>query len=123
MIGAVLQMWTASRRGRLSRAIACLSVALWVVGSFSTLYGNLSPQWTAPHCPQSHSNSVHHTHGFCAWHCVGIETQSASDGSWGLSTTPTGYLFGDATVTIRTAIFEGVKAIRGPPHSILPRLV
>ena len=117
MIGAFLEMWTASRRGRLSRAIAGVCVALWVTGSVSMLYG-LTPQWTTPHCPQSHSNSAQHTHGSCAWHCDGIETQYSSGRSWGPSIVPSGYLLGDSAVTKYTAILEDGKAIRGPPHSI-----
>jgi len=118
MIDAFLQIWTASRRGKLSRAVACVCVALWVSGSVSMLYGSLTPQWTTPHCPQSHSNSAHHTHSSCAWHCDGIETQSTSGRSWGPSIAPTGYLFGDSTDTICTAILQGGKVIRGPPHPI-----
>src|SRR5687767_9196330 len=123
MINPSLRIWAASRRVRLSRAIACVFVALWVVGSVSTLYGSLLPQRTASHCPQSHSNSAHHTHGSCAWHCDGIEAQSSLGRSWGPSITPTGYLFGDSTITISTAILEGGKAIRGPPHPIVFRFV
>ena len=118
MIGTFLQMWTASRRVRFSRAVAGVCVVLWVAGSVSTLYGSLTPQWTTPHCPQSHSNSAHHTHGSCAWHCDGIDTQSSSGRSWGPSITPTGYLLGDSTATKYTAILDDGKAIRGPPQSI-----
>ena len=118
MIGAFLQIWTASPRGRLPRAIACACIVLWVTGSVSTLYGGFTPQGTTPHCPQSQSSSAQHTHGSCAWHCDGIEAQSSSGRSWGPSIIPTGYLFGDSTVTRGTAILQGGKAIRGPPHSI-----
>ena len=119
MIGMFLQMWSASRRGRFSHAIAGVCVTLWLAGSVSTLYGSLTPQWTTPHCPQSHSNSAQHTHGSCAWHCAGIETQSASGRSWGPSITPTGYSFGDSTAPVCTLILQDGKAIRGPPHSIV----
>jgi hypothetical protein len=117
MIGMFLQMWSANRRERFSHAIG-VCVALWLAGSASTLYGSLTPQWTMPHCPQSHSNSAQHTLGSCAWHCAGIETQSASDRSWGPSIAPTGYLSGDSTVPVCTLILHDGKAIRGPPHSI-----
>jgi len=123
MIGTFLQMWTASRRDRLSRAIAGVCVALWMAGSISTLYGSITPQRTTPHCPQSQSNSAQHTHGSCAWHCDGIETQSSSARSWGPSIAPTGYLFGDSTATVCTTILEGGKAIRGPPHPIFSGFV
>lgn len=123
MTFAILQMWTESRRGRLSRAIAGVCVALWVAGSVSMLYGSRTPQWTTPHCPQSHSNSAQHTHGSCAWHCDGIETPSASGRSWGPSIVPTGFLLGDFAATKYTAILDGGKAIRGPPHFIVFRFV
>ena len=118
MIGEFLQMWTENRRARFSRAIACVCVVLWVAGSVSTLYGSLAPQWTTPHCPQSHLNSAQHTLGSCAWHCDGINAQSSSGRSWGPSIAPTGYLFGDSTVTIYPPILQDGKAIRGPPQSI-----
>jgi len=94
------QIWTASRQGRFSRAIAYVCVVLWVAGSGSTLYGSVTPQWTTLHCPQSHSNSAHHTRGSCAWHCDGIETRSSSGRSWGPSITPTVFLSRHASSTI-----------------------
>jgi len=123
MIGMFLQMWILSRRGRFSRAIAGVYVVLWVAGSVSALYGSLTPQWTTPHCPQSHSNTAHHTHGSCAWHCDGIDTQSSSGRSWGPSIAPTGFLCGDSTATICAAILNGGTATRGPPQSIFSGFV
>lgn len=119
MISTFLQMRAENRRAGFSRAIAGLCVALWLAGSVSTLYGSLTPQWTTPHCPQPHSNSAQHTHGSCAWHCDGIETQAPSGQSWRPSIAPTGYLFGDSTVTICSAILQDGKVIRGPPYPIL----
>ena len=117
MIGTFLQMWTASRRGKFSRAIASVCVVLWMAGSVSTLYGSLTPQWTTPHCPQSHSNSAHHTHGSCAWHCDGIDTQSSSGRSWRPSIVPTGFLFGHLGATSSATILNGGITSRGPPRS------
>src|SRR5580765_730282 len=112
------QIWGGTARSRFARAMAGACVLLWMVESVSTLYGSLTPQWTTPHCPQSHSNSAQHTHGSCAWHCDGIETQSSSARSWGPSIAPTGYLFGDSSVTVCTAILQDGKVIRGPPHLV-----
>ena len=123
MIGTFSQMSTASRRGRFCRAIAFVCAMLWMAGSVSTLYGSLTPQWTTPHCPQSHAKAAHHTHGSCAWHCDGIDTQSSSDRSWGPSIAPTGFLCGDSTATICAAILQGGMAIRGPPQPILSGFV
>src|SRR5580765_406092 len=118
MIGNLLQMWAENGRAGVSRAIAGICVVLWVAGSVSTLYGSLTPQGMTPHCPHTHSNNAQHTHGSCAWHCDGIETHSSSGRSWELSIAPIGYLFGDSTDALCTAILQDGKAIRGPPVPI-----
>lgn len=123
MIGTCSQMWTASWRGKFCRAIASVCVVLWLAGSVSTLYGSLTPQWTTPHCPQSHSNSTHHTHGSCAWHCDGIDTQFSSGRSWGPSIAPTGFLSGYLSAKLCAAILNGGMATRGPPQSIFSGFV
>lgn len=123
MSSTFLKTLPENRQARFSHAVAGVCVALWLAGSVSTLYGSLTPQWTTPHCPQSHSHSAQHTHGSCASHCDGIETQSSSDRSWGPSIAPPWYLLGNSTVTICTVILQGGKAIRGPPHSMSPEFV
>jgi hypothetical protein len=123
MIGMFLQMWTANRRARFFRTIAGACVVLWVAGSVSTLYGSLTSQWTTPHCPQSHSNSAHHTHGSCAWHCEGINAQSSSGRSWGPSIAPTGFVFGHHSATLYAIVLNGGITSRGPPQPIFSRFV
>ena len=118
MISTFLQMRAENWRGTFSRAIACICVSLWMAGSVSTLYGSLTPQWTTPHCPQSHSNAAHHTHGSCAWHCDGIDNPSSSGRSWGPSITPTGFLFGSLSDTSDATTLNGGVTSRGPPQSI-----
>ncbi len=115
MISAFLQMRIENRRGQFSRAIAGICVVLWLTGSVSTLYGSLTQQWTAPHCPQTHSNSAHHTHGSCAWHCDGIDTPSSSVRSWRPSITPTGFLSVHLSATLHNSILNGGTTTRGPP--------
>ena len=117
MIGTFLQMWTANRRARFSRAIAGVCVVLWLTGSVSTLYGTRTPQWTTPHCPQSHSNSAQHTHGSCAWHCDSIDSQSFSGRSWWSSVTPTGFLSGHLSAAAFAPNLNGGVTSRGPPRS------
>jgi hypothetical protein len=107
MIIRFLQMWTANRRARLSRAIAGVCVVLCMAGAVSTLYGGLAPQWTTPHCPQSHSTSAHHPHGSCVWHCDGIDTQFSSGRSWRPSITATGFLSGHLSGTLYAPILNG----------------
>ena len=119
MIGKFLQMWTENRRARCFRAIAGVCIVLWVAGSVSVVYGSLAPQWTTPHCPQSHSNAAHHTNGSCAWHCDGIDAQSSSGRSWRASVTPAGFLSGHLSPTVSETILNGGTATRGPPRSSL----
>jgi hypothetical protein len=117
LIGRFLQMWTTSRRGKFPRVIAGVCAVLWVAGSVSTLYGGLAPQWTTPHCPQSHSNPAHQTHGACAWHCDGIDTPSFSGRTWRPSIAPTGFLSGHLSATSDTTVLNGGVTSRGPPRS------
>jgi len=120
MIGMFLQMWTASRRGIFSRAIAGICVVLWVAGSVSTLYGSLTPQWTTPHCPQGQAHSGQHSHSYCAWHCDGIDTQASPGRPWGPSIDPTGFVSSHSSATLCSAILNGGPPTRGPPQPISP---
>ena len=115
MIDVFLQKWTERRRARFSRMIAGLCVALWLTGSVSMLYGNLAPQWTVPHCPQSHSHSTQSTHGACAWYCAGIDTQSDSCRPWAPALTPTGFAGRLLSTSFDIAIVDGWMFPRGPP--------
>ncbi len=117
MVRTFFQVRAESRWGQSSRAIAGLCVALWLAGSVSTLYGNLAPQWTTPHCPQAHSTNAQHTHGSCVWHCDGIETQSSSGRSWRPSLTPAGFLSGHFSATSHGTVLHGGITSRGPPLS------
>ena len=115
MIDVFLQTWKETRRARFSRTIAGLCVALWLTGSVSMLYGNLAPQWTVPHCPQSHSHSTQSTHGACAWYCAGIDTQSDSCRPWAPALTPTGFAGRLLSTSFDIAIVDGWMFPRGPP--------
>ena len=123
MITRFLQMWTTNRRARLSRAIASACVVLWIAGSVSTLYGGLAPQWTTPHCPQSHSNAAHHLHGSCAWHCDSLDSQSSFGRSWRPFIAPTRFVSGHLRARSCAPTLNGGLITRGPPHSIVYRLV
>jgi hypothetical protein len=120
MIGTFSQMWAASQRDTFSPAIAGFCAVLWVAGSVSTLYGSLSPQWTMPHCPQSHSTTAHRTHGACAWHCDGIDSQSALGRSWRPSIGPTEFFFWHLSAISYTTILNGGITTRGPPWPASP---
>ena len=115
MIDVFLQKWTESRRARFSRTIAGVCVALWLTGSVSMLYGSLTPQWTTPHCPQSHSHSTQPMHGACAWYCAGIDTQSDSSRPCASALTQTGFAGRSLSASFDFAIVDGRMPSRGPP--------
>jgi hypothetical protein len=120
MVRTFFQMWAETRRGQFPRAIAGVCVVLWLVGSVSTLYGSLTPQWTTPHCPQPHSTGTHHnTHGSCAWHCDSIDNPSLSGRSWKPSVTQTELLSWYLGATANDALITGGVTGRGPPRSSL----
>ena len=119
MVRTFFQMRTETRRGQFSRVIAGLSVALWLAGSVSTLYGSLTPQWTTPHCPQSHSSAAQHSHGSCAWHCDNIDNPSSSGRSWRPSVTPTEFLSWHLSATSHATDLTGGITTRGPPRTSL----
>jgi hypothetical protein len=123
MIDLCLQKWTKRRRARVSRAIAGVCVVLWLAGSVSTLYGSLTPQWTTPHCPQSHSHSTQPMHGACAWHCAGIDTHSDSSRPWASAMTQSGFAGRSLSVSLDSAIVHGWMSPRGPPIFMLSLLV
>jgi hypothetical protein len=116
MIDLFLQKWTESRRARFSRAIAGICVALWLTGSVSMLYGNIAPQWTTPHCPQSHSHSTQPTHGACAWYCASIDTHSDSCRPWSSALTQAGFSGRSLSASFDITVFNGWMSPRGPPN-------
>jgi hypothetical protein len=115
MIGMCSHIWLENRRARLSRAIAGACVALWLTGSVSMLYGNLTPQLTTPHCPQSHSHNAQPTHGACAWYCAGIDTQSDSCRAWASALTQAGFAGRSLSASLDITIVDAWMSPRGPP--------
>src|SRR6185295_15910072 len=86
------QIWGWRARSRFARAMAGACVLLWMVGSVSTLYGSLTPQWTTPHCPQGQANSGQHSHSHCVWHCDGIDARVSTGRHAGISVDPNGMI-------------------------------
>src|SRR6185436_5389852 len=109
------QMWGERAGSRLPRAMAGVCVLLWLLGSVSSLYGGLSPQWTMPHCPQGTSHLPQHSQIHCLWHCVGIDAQAATDRNPRSSTDPAGASVSAGILSLRTIVYRTGTAPRGPP--------
>jgi hypothetical protein len=115
VIGMFSQICGGGARNKFSRATAGVCVLLWMLGSVSTLYGSLTPQWTTPHCPQGQTSSGQHSHSHCVWHCDGIDTQGVTGKRAGISVDPNG-MIEDARIELPyTAIAWVVIGPRGPP--------
>jgi len=115
VIGMFSQMWGERAGSRLPRAMAGVCVLLWLLGSVSSLYGGLSPQWTMPHCPQGTSHLPQHSQIHCLWHCVGIDAQAATDRNPRSSTDPAGASVSAGILSLRTIVYRTGTAPRGPP--------
>ena len=116
MIGMFSQILRGRERSRLSRANAGVCVLFWVIGSLFTLYGSLTPEGSTVHCPHGQSNGSHHDHGHCAWHCVGVESQPASDRLLVVGRHPTALTCRNINATRPPVMTEGRSVPRGPPH-------
>lgn len=112
MIGLSSQIFGNRMWSRFARATACVCVLLWVIGSVSVVYGSLTPQWTAAHCPQGQTHSGQHSHSHCVWHCDGIDAQASTGRTGGSCAAPTGYVSGYLTA---------VPIVAGPSAGIVPR--
>lgn len=114
-----LKMLVGRYRAPLARALAWCCAVVLLVGSLSITQGNLTPQWTQPHCPQGQTHGAQHNHNHCAWHCGGLDIQGcggqgeiSADGLvsrvWSLDDIP-----------LRDAGPGGEFPPRGPPRVIL----
>src|SRR6185295_5869542 len=115
MSGKFALLVMANQRGKLSRVVAGVWVALWMAGFLSTLHVDLTQRLLTSHCPQPSANSMHHPHGSCAWHCDNIATQASSGRSWGPAITPTGFLSKHLSATGYVVFNSGGSTSRGPP--------
>lgn len=65
-------------RHQVSRALSGCCAVLWLTGLLSVGQGNLTTQWTMPHCPNGQAQNSQHGHNHCTWHCGGFDIQSGN---------------------------------------------
>jgi hypothetical protein len=115
----VSQILGQGARSRFPRALAGVCVLLWLVGSVSSLYGSLTPQWTMPHCPQGTLHLPQHNQDHCLWHCDGIDAQAATGRNPGSAADPAGERVNAGILSLRTIAYRTGAAPRGPPVTSL----
>lgn len=105
---------------RFVRALAGCCAVLWLAGSLSVTQGNLTPQWTTPHCPQGQAPSAKHSH--CVWHCDGIEAHPSSGRSGAWIVVPNGYVRNPGEKGLFLAMVHMEIVPRGPPGFLFERM-
>lgn len=102
-------------RQEIARALTGCCAVLWLTGFLSVGQGNLTPQWTAPHCPSGQTQNSQSNHSHCAWHCVGLDIQS---GGGRCEITADGHVslvWSLGTIPLQDAAVDGQFPPRGPP--------
>lgn len=115
MRGVRVSIWMVRQRVRVARVLAGCCAALWLVGSLPVVQGNLTPQWTMPHCPQGHTSNSAQSHHHCAWHCGGIDTTDGGVRSGLFVVDPVGARWNFDANARRVTVAYAEMVPRGPP--------
>ncbi|MGZ8374705.1 MAG: hypothetical protein ACXW4A_07205 [Nitrospira sp.] len=107
-------------RQQVSRVLSSCCAVLWLAGSLSVAQGNLTPQWTAPHCPSGQTQNGQQSHNHCAWHCGGLDIQS--DGGQGTISAEihVSRVWSIGDIPRQDAVSDGEFPPRGPPQGAFP---
>jgi hypothetical protein len=102
-----------------SRALTGCWVVLWLTGSLSVAQGNLTTPWTGTHCPPGQTQNSQHSHNHCAWHCGGLDIQSA-EGRGAISTEiHVSRVWSLGGISLQETVPDGEFPPRGPPTVFL----
>ncbi|CUS35837.1 hypothetical protein [Candidatus Nitrospira nitrificans] len=108
-------MTTMTRR-QVSRMLSGCCAVLWLTGSLSVTQGNLTPQWTASHCPSGQTQNGQHSHTHCAWHCGGLDIQGGGGQGILSADTHVSRVWSLGVIPRQDAASDGDFPPRGPPQ-------
>ncbi len=103
-------------RQEVSRTLTGCCAVLWLTGSLSVAQGNLTSQWTAPHCPSGQTQNGQQSHNHCAWHCGGLDIQSGGGRSETTADVQVSFVWRLGVIPVQDAVVDGQFPPRGPPH-------
>jgi|CXWL01.1.fsa_nt_gi hypothetical protein len=106
-------------RQQVSRILSGCCAVLWLTGSLSVAQGNLTPQWTASHCPSGQTQNGQQSHNHCAWHCGGLDIQSGGGQGRISADIDVGRVWSIGDIPRQDAALDGEFPPRGPPQVIL----
>ncbi|MEK9141578.1 MAG: hypothetical protein AAB308_11045 [Nitrospirota bacterium] len=107
-------------RQQVSRMLSGCWAVLWLTGSLSVAQGNLTPQWTAPHCPQGQTQNGQHSHNHCAWHCGGLDIQIGGGRGEIPIDIHVSCVWSLGVIPRQDAALDGEFPPRGPPRGAFP---
>lgn len=103
-------------RQYVSRVLTGCCALLWLTGFLSVGQGNLTAQWTMPHCPQGQTESSQQGHNHCAWHCSGFDIQSSGGQSQTSADLKVSLVWSLGNISLRHVAVDGQYPPRGPPQ-------
>jgi len=103
----------------ISRALAGCCAVLWLTGLLSVGQGNLTTQWTMPHCPSGQAQNSQHGHNHCTWHCGGFDLQSCSGRGEVSTSAQVSWVWSLGDIPFQGAAVDGEFPPRGPPQGVL----
>lgn len=106
-------------RQEVSRVLTGCCALLWLTGSLSVGQGNLTAQWTAPHCPSGQTQHSQQSHNHCAWHCSGFDIQGSGGRGETSADLQVGLVWSLGTIPFQHADVDGQFPPRGPPQAVL----
>lgn len=105
-------------RQPVSRILSGCWAVLWLAGSLSVTQGNLTSQWTAPHCPSGQTQNSQQSHNHCAWHCGGFDIQSGGGQGAISADTHVSCVWSLGDIPRQDAALDGEFPPRGPPQGV-----
>ena len=105
-------------RQHISRVLTGCWAVLWLTGSLSVAQGNLTTQWTVPHCPQGQTQNSQQNHNHCAWHCGGLDIQGGGGRGDISIDSPVSRVWSLGHILRQESVPDREFPPRGPPQGI-----
>lgn len=106
-------------RHHISQVLTSCCAVLWLTGFLPVGQGNLTAQWTAPHCPQGQTQNGQQSHNHCAWHCGGFDIQSGGGRNETTADVQVSFVWSLGTILAQDTAVDGQFPPRGPPQGRL----
>ncbi|MDH4078297.1 MAG: hypothetical protein OEU68_00615 [Nitrospira sp.] len=103
-------------RQHIAQVLTSCCAVLWLTGFLSVGQGNLTAQWTAPHCPQGQTQNGQQSHNHCAWHCGGLDIRSGGGRSEATADIQVSLVWSLGAILLPVDVVDSQFPPRGPPR-------